>query len=114
MDRHSASRDVVGQHPDAFGAAERRVREVPDPQVGAGVGEHAGYERERVVLHEHDVTVGRRADDRVGERLVHRHVGVPRVAERGTERGRARQVEDPVEQEPEHLVRHDLVVQPML
>ena len=90
------------------------MREVVDTQVGTSRAQHAGHERERVVLDEHDLAVGRDVDHRVGERTVHRHVRVPRDLERLVECRIADQVEEPVEQEPQDLVRHHLVMESVL
>jgi hypothetical protein len=88
------------------------VGEEADAQIGTRVGDHAGHERQLVVLHEHDVTMGRTARDGVGEGLVDRHVGVPRLAEVVVEAGPVHEVEHPVVEEPQHLVRHHAVVHP--
>ncbi len=103
--------DVVGQHPDRVGPTERRVREVRDAKVRARRPQHPGHERELVVLHEHDVVGCGRTRRRPRRTPRSPHVGVPGVSERLVERGPSDEVEEPVVQEPEHLVRHDVVVE---
>ena len=79
---------------------------------GRSVAQHAGDERELVVLHEHDVAVGRDRRGSLRERLVHLDVGRPRLAPAVVEARTARQVEQPVVEEPQRRVRHHVVVEP--
>jgi hypothetical protein len=67
-----------------------------------------------VVLDEHNVTGRRHLDDAIGERAIDGDVGVPRLPEAVVETGAAREVEQPVMQEPQRRVRHDVVVEPVL
>ena len=85
--------------------------EVGEAQVGSSRSHHARDERELVVLHEHLLTLGRALHDDVGERGVHRHVALPRLAEVAVEAGSAGEVEQAVVQEPQHLVGDHVVVQ---
>ena len=106
--------DVGRQQPDAVGSAERRVREVHDAQVRTHGAQLRRNERELVVLHEHDVTFGRDRGRGRRERLVHRDVRVPCLTEAAVECRAAHPVEQVVEEEPEHAVGDDVVVQLVL
>ena len=84
-------------------------------QVGPARAQHAGHERELVVLHEHDVAgrPRRRRPRRRTPRSPRRTRPTPRGTRR-SKRGRRAQVEQAVEEEPQHAVRHDVVVQAVL
>ena len=78
---------------------------------GAELAQLRAGERQLVVVHEHDVVRRGRVGRRLRERLVHRAVRLPRFAEAVVEPRAAYVVEEAVEQEPQHAVRHDVVVQ---
>ena len=69
----------------------------------------AADEHQVVVLEEDGAA--RRVADRFGVELVDASVAVPRLGEEAVERRGVRDVEQVVEEEPQHLVRHDVVVQ---
>ena len=99
-----------GQRPELVGPAERRVREVHDPQVRAQLPQLRAGQRELVVVDQDDVALRCSVRGRLGEGHVHRAVGVPRVAEVTVEARPPRAVEQVVEEEPQHAVRNDVVV----
>ena len=62
---------------EQFVRRERDVVEEADPHVGAPVAEHLRHELQVIVVDPHHRVVAARPPQRVGEALVHRHVGVP-------------------------------------
>ena len=104
-------RDVGRQHADRVGAAERRVGEVEQREIGPRRAHHPGHQRELVVVHHHGLARRRLLDHGVGEGRVHRDVRVPRGAEVLVEPGATGKVEQAVVQEPQRRVGHDVVVQ---
>ena len=112
--RRCASAMSVGSTRIEFGPQNGVWVKCATRRSGRALAHHAGDERELVVLHEHDVAVGR-----VARRPRRRTRGSPR-RRRPTRRGsggrsvgRRGEVEEPVVQEPEHRVRDDVVVQPV-
>ncbi|CAM5624641.1 hypothetical protein SRIMM317S_05411 [Streptomyces rimosus subsp. rimosus] len=100
---------IVRQHAEVVGGRPRRVREVPDAQVGAAGAEQAGHQREVVVLHQdHGAGCGL-VGERVREGRVVRLVRRPPRAERVVEGRLQRRLVEHVVDEPEHRVRDAVV-----
>ncbi|CAM5721509.1 hypothetical protein SGLAM104S_00763 [Streptomyces glaucescens] len=102
-------RDVVGEHPEVLRRRPRGVREVPDPQVGAQLAEHAGDQHQVVVLHDHRGALGRLGRQRLGEGPVVRLVGRPLAPELRVEHRLQRRLVQHVVDEPQHRVRDAVV-----
>ncbi len=96
--------DVVGQQPEVVDGRPRGVREVADPQVGAELAEHAGHQRQVVVLYEDRRTLARLLGERRGEGPVVRLEGGPLAAELRVEDGLDGGLVEQVVDEPEHRV----------
>ncbi len=106
--------DVGRQYRQVVGAGEGRVGEVHDAQIGSLRAQLTGGQAELIVLHQNDLARGRALRDDVGEVLIDRNERVPSVTEAQVETRTPRAVEHPVVQEPQHAVRHDLVVHAVL
>ncbi len=97
-------RDVVGQQPEVLRRGPGSVREVPDAQVGAELAEHAGGQRQVVVLDQHRRALGGLLGQRLGERPVVLLVGGPLDPELGVEHRFDGGLVEHVVHEPEHRV----------
>ena len=95
------------------GVANGRVAEVDRGEVGAALGQAETQQAQVVVLHQHGGALGGDLGHRVGERLVHVAVGLPRLAQVGPERRLAGQVVEAVVDEPQDLVADHVVGQPV-
>ncbi len=112
--RAQRPRRVVGQHPDRVRAAERRVGEVREAQVGAL---RRGASRARApgacpARARRRPSPASSAVASANVRLTGLVAG-PRVAPPRVEAGPAGQVEEPVVEEPQRRVRHQVVREPV-
>ena len=102
---------VRREHADVVGPAERRVREVHDAQVGPELAQPSADERRAGSR-----SRARRRPSAAASAVASANasftvaVRLPRVAEALVEARAADPVEEVVEQEPQHAVRHDVVV----
>ncbi len=111
------SGDAVQQLADDVGRQDlkesrldpRGVTEMRDTKVGPAGAQQRGDERKVVVVDEHGGAGRGGGCGGVGQRLVHRAVGDPRVAKVGVDRGARHEIEHVVVPEPERAVGHDVV-----
>ncbi|MDH6226370.1 hypothetical protein M2169_003340 [Streptomyces sp. MJP52] len=97
-------RDVVGEQPEVLRRGPRGVREVADAQVRAELAEHAGGQRQVVVLDQHRRALGGLLGQRLGEGTVELLVGGPLEPELTVENRFERRLVQHVVHEPEHRV----------
>ena len=82
-------------------------------KVGTQPAQAGSHEAQVVVLHEHGGSLGRHLGHGVGKGVVHGPVGVPGRRPRVVEGRLAREIPQAVVGEPEHLVAHHVVGQPV-
>ena len=106
-------RRLGGQGAEPQRGRERRVAEVHAPEVWTPVTQVSGHQAQVVVLDQHGRALRRHVGHGIGEDLVQPPVGVPGGRPATVERGLASEVPQAVVGEPEHLVAHHVVGEPV-